>query len=240
MAEAMNQLALVADERHVEALEKQLSLQQQLATAEHRCEAFLEVWESVVQMAAPGDKGESSPQEGKSVFIFQPKLGFQLSSQPAMADLTMDDAADSNAADAAHALPESRPAFESTESTAVMGDWDDAYGDEIQVSQQESQDVEAACELSPDTSTESESESSGISPKLVLWWTRVLRDALNDLGYSWTAPDPKHPLALVSACTGCSAEAAVLKASFLRFQVSSLQVFQSSTFQCTLCLGVDK
>jgi len=57
MAEAMNQLALVADERHVEALEKQLSLQQQLATAEHRCE------------------GESSPRvmEGKSVFIFQPK-----------------------------------------------------------------------------------------------------------------------------------------------------------------------
>jgi len=73
MAEAMNQLALVADERHVEALEKQLSLQQQLATAEHRCEAFLEVWESVVQMAGSGDKGESSPQEGKSVFIFQPK-----------------------------------------------------------------------------------------------------------------------------------------------------------------------
>ena len=25
-------------------------------------QAFLEVWESVVQMAAPGDKGESSPQ----------------------------------------------------------------------------------------------------------------------------------------------------------------------------------
>lgn len=73
MAEAINELALVADERHVEALEKQLLLQQQLASAEQRCEAFLEVWESVLQMAVPVDEhnGSSSPEDGKSVFIFQ-------------------------------------------------------------------------------------------------------------------------------------------------------------------------
>mmetsp|Transcript_41246 Transcript_41246/g.65459 ORF Transcript_41246/g.65459 Transcript_41246/m.65459 type:complete len:360 (-) Transcript_41246:71-1150(-) len=71
MAEAINELALVADERHVEALEKQLLLQQQLASAEQRCEAFLEVWESVLQMAVPVDENQSSPEEGKSVFIFQ-------------------------------------------------------------------------------------------------------------------------------------------------------------------------
>ena len=33
-----------------------------LMTADPFFQAFLEVWESVVQMAAPGDKGESSPQ----------------------------------------------------------------------------------------------------------------------------------------------------------------------------------
>lgn len=71
MAEAINELALVADERHVEALEKQLLLQQQLASAEQRCEAFLEVWESVLQMAVPVDENQSSPEDGKSVFIFQ-------------------------------------------------------------------------------------------------------------------------------------------------------------------------
>lgn len=58
MAEAMNELALVADERYVEALEKQLLLKQQLTSAEHRCEAFLEVWESVVEMSGPVQKEE--------------------------------------------------------------------------------------------------------------------------------------------------------------------------------------
>ena len=87
-------------------------------------------------------------------------------------------------------------------------DWDAAFQSEQLLSQQESEEVESACGARSESGSESDSEQS--RTKLPCWWARVLFRAVKDMGHQWPHATEK-PLQVVSGCTGCSAEASVLK-----------------------------
>ena len=129
-----------------------------------------------------------------------------------MADLNLCDADSQGEMDVPqNAILENR---EGNHSQKLGTGWDDAYDEELGEALQSSQEVEDACEISPQSSTESESESVRV-PKLVLWWAQMFQSALRSLGLEWNAPDPSRPVTIVTACTGCSAECAVFKARFV-------------------------
>eukprot|EP00438_Fugacium_kawagutii_P012509 Skav212717 [mRNA] locus=scaffold113:587152:587538:+ [translate_table: standard] len=88
-------------------------------------------------------------------------------------------------------------------------EWDLAFQEEQILSQQESEEMESACEARSESGSESSSEGS-CKGRLPCWWARVLYNAATALGLPW--PDSGRPLQIVSGCTGVSAEASVLKA----------------------------
>lgn len=91
-------------------------------------------------------------------------------------------------------------------------DWDAAFRKEQDLSQQESEEMASACDARSESASESESESSTTSnKKLASWWAQVLVRAVESLGWTWPAKS-SSALQVVSGCTGCSAEASVLKA----------------------------
>ena len=101
----------------------------------------------------------------------------------------------------------------------MADDWDAAFADEQDLSQKEVDDIESAC----DCRSESCSEHSSESAKFTSWWSRVLFRAVSAMGIQWPAC-PSRPVQVASACTGCSAEASVLKAGCMvggwRYQLS--------------------
>ena len=97
---------------------------------------------------------------------------------------------------------------------SLQGEWEDAFFEEVKHSRQESQDVEDACQLTPESGSESsddESSQSSSFPKLTSWWAQRLFRVVKSLGLEWPTRDRK-PLQIISACCGCSAESAVLQA----------------------------
>ncbi len=95
------------------------------------------------------------------------------------------------------------------------GEWEDAFFEEVKDSRQESQDVEDACQLTPESGSESSDEESSHSsscPKLTSWWAQRLFRVVKSLGLEWNRRDQRKPLQVISACCGCSAESAVLQA----------------------------
>ena len=101
-------------------------------------------------------------------------------------------------------------------------DWEASYADEVKLTKQELEELEDACAHTPDSSPESESEPSTV-PKLCLWRAQISHQAATSLGFEWDsglAASPNRdvragatgPVVVVSACSGCSAEAAVFKA----------------------------
>ena len=94
----------------------------------------------------------------------------------------------------------------------VDTDWNAAFHEELVSSQEETQAMEEACALASDSGSEDGSScSSGSGWKLTAWWSQVLLKAAQGLGLEWPGVVAK-PLYVVSGCTGCSAEAATLKA----------------------------
>ena len=90
--------------------------------------------------------------------------------------------------------------------------WNTAFEEAIQLSQEEVDEIEEACALASDSGSEPSSTcSSGSGWRLTLWWSQIFLKAAQGLGLSWPGVIPK-PLYVVSGCTGCSAEAAALKA----------------------------
>lgn len=87
-----------------------------------------------------------------------------------------------------------------------------AYREEALASLQVSAEVDEACDCKPESSSEDESESSS-EPRLKVWWARLLHSTAGDLRLPWDAP--KDHLRIMTSCTGCSAESAVLKASWV-------------------------
>lgn len=94
-------------------------------------------------------------------------------------------------------------------------DWGEAFQKEIQVSQEEENEVEETCGLRAESESESEASSSSTSGSslrfLTTWWAQTLFKAVTGLQLSWPRKR-SSPLRVISGCTGCSAEAAVLKA----------------------------
>ena len=90
-------------------------------------------------------------------------------------------------------------------------DLDAAYNVAQALSQQESDEVESACGARSESGTEASCESH--TKRFTTWWVRVIYSAVVSLGKEWPeSPDSGKPIQVVSACTGCSAEASVLKA----------------------------
>lgn len=105
-------------------------------------------------------------------------------------------------------------AFSASSVAATDGDdeeWDQVFQEEQTVCQQESQEVEAACELQSESSEDSAAESDeSRSIRVTSWWARQLFSCIQEMGRKilW----PSKPIEIVSACSGCCPEAAVCKA----------------------------
>ena len=82
--------------------------------------------------------------------------------------------------------------------------WEEVFEEEFCLSQEQLESVEEADQVR--TPSESENEE----PRLKAWWARMLKQALQDTGHEW--PRINKGLTVVSGCTGCSAEAATMKA----------------------------
>ena len=120
------------------------------------------------------------------------------------ADSPVDIAADSNVGTGGTGIV--------VDSVDVDPDWNAAFHEELLSSQEETQAMEEACALASDSGSEDGSScSSGSGWKLTAWWSQVLLKAAQGLGLDWPGVVAK-PLYIVSGCTGCSAEAATLKA----------------------------
>ena len=90
--------------------------------------------------------------------------------------------------------------------------WDDPFQNELCLSKQEAEAVTDACAALPDGDSDEDDESSSSTGfKLTAWWSQWLMNAATSLGWEWPGRVSK-PLRVISACTGCSAESAVLKA----------------------------
>ena len=99
-----------------------------------------------------------------------------------------------------------------------MDDWDLGF-EASQVADVRKEEVEA-CEMRSDTESEDDVSSSSSQGFASPWWARELIQAAARLGFSLPRYR-SHPVQVVSGCTGCSAESAVLKARvFMRFNVS--------------------
>ena len=103
----------------------------------------------------------------------------------------------------------------SPEHSCSDDEWSRVYGEEQVLSQKDSEEMESACCAKSESGSEHESADSC---KFTVWWSRVLYSAVCSLGCEWPAA-PNKPVQLVSACTGCSAEASVFKARWgVRFK----------------------
>ena len=94
--------------------------------------------------------------------------------------------------------------------SASDDEFEAAYREEALASLQVLAEVDDACDCKPESSSEDESESSS-EPRLKVWWAQLLHRAACELSLPWHIP--KDPLRIMTSCTGCSAESAVLKAS---------------------------
>lgn len=92
-------------------------------------------------------------------------------------------------------------------------DWDAAFAEELLGSQEDAEAVAEACDMMADTSSDEESSSSVSAGFASPWWARVLFQSVQRIGHAWPKGYGKtsDPVQLVSGCTGCCAEAAVLK-----------------------------
>ena len=96
--------------------------------------------------------------------------------------------------------------------------WAEAYDEEVGASQEEEAEVLQTTELKADSASESGESSSSASWEssssirlLRIWWAQMLYQAVIGLERQWPGK-LNRPLRVVSGCTGCSPEAAVLKA----------------------------
>ena len=109
---------------------------------------------------------------------------------------------------------EAHPITTHSPPTLDVDDWDEIYDQEEMLCQQEAEEQEAACEHMPDVESAEEADPGEPSGKVTSWWAQELRQAARALGLVWPEPHSK-PVQVVSACTGSSAEAAVLKAGIV-------------------------
>ena len=92
--------------------------------------------------------------------------------------------------------------------------WDEVYEQEQRSADAEADEVHSACACRSQSDSESESDSPGPCSRLTLWWAQRMYKVVRSMGYQW--PEfGRTNLQVVSACTGCSAESAVLKARAL-------------------------
>ena len=110
-------------------------------------------------------------------------------------------------------LPRRRGKRKRAEDDSEADSWEDSFHNELSLSQQEAEAVNEACAALPEGESDADDDSSSSSTgfKLTAWWSQRLLDAATSLGWEWPGRVSK-PLHVISACTGCSAESAVLKA----------------------------
>ena len=92
--------------------------------------------------------------------------------------------------------------------------WSQVFAEEAGSSASLAELIEEACQCRENSDSESETLDEVHSPapdSPRVWWVDRLRQVFADAGIKWPRP-LRTPLPVVSACTGCSAEAAVLKA----------------------------
>ncbi len=108
--------------------------------------------------------------------------------------------------------------------------WDDALEEDVLSSQEiEHQHVAEAEDIRSDTSDDSDSAPSQTSPlasSTTLWWASRLQEACDACGHGAHLQEhrellQKHPLKVISCCTGCSAECEIMKAWVLCLEVCS-------------------
>lgn len=94
-------------------------------------------------------------------------------------------------------------------------EWDDAFAAEKVASQESANEMAEACQMMSDSESDDESSESTNHGFASPWWARELYQAVVRLGYAWPKEYSKmdDPIQVISGCTGCSAESAVLKAS---------------------------
>ena len=94
----------------------------------------------------------------------------------------------------------------------MADDWEAVFAQEAGSSSCLADLIEDACQCRENSDSESETLDEVESPDSPhVWWVDTLRQVFQDAGVKWPRP-LREPLQVVSACTGCSAEAAVLKA----------------------------
>ena len=83
------------------------------------------------------------------------------------------------------------------------------------LSQQESEEMEEACQCASDSEVEPESPTrsdAGVSTES--WWLSLLQSHFTASSLPWPDMKARGRLQVVSACTGCSAEASALQAGW--------------------------
>eukprot|EP00439_Symbiodinium_sp_Y106_P044980 s1666_g5.t1 len=90
-------------------------------------------------------------------------------------------------------------------------EWEELLEEAEAVFEKSSQDVQDACDDC--SSTESEYQSPQCQSEKN-WWVSLCRQAFHAQGIAWPGA-PSAPLVVVSCCTGCSAESAVMEARHL-------------------------
>ena len=85
-------------------------------------------------------------------------------------------------------------------------EWDDLFGEEQEASQSDSLHLDEAC----DACASSDSEYASPQGLDACWWVSKCRQAFAAEAIPW--PRASEGLSLVSCCTGCSAESAVMEA----------------------------
>ena len=96
----------------------------------------------------------------------------------------------------------------------MASEWDDVLGQELQETRCFEQEVDGADEnRTPSTAPADELSQSGHGQtRPAVWWAVLLKAAGASLGLEGVSTSQAPKIRIISGCTGCSAEAFVLKA----------------------------
>ncbi len=113
--------------------------------------------------------------------------------------------------------------------------WDSVYLAELASANEHLEEQAKVVEDAERCRMQSESEDTleSSSPKITIWWARRLVDTLGELGYDVkTARSKQQDVSIISGCTGCSAESAVMEALNSTVKMMALYFFHLFPVSC--------